>query len=320
MPYLKSTYKPKGLHKSMHFATIFNNTIRKVNVRYDKRERIELEDGDFMDVDWKFTLNKSKKLIICLHGLEGSTSSKYMLGMAKHGTARGYDVLGVNFRGCSGEPNRLFKAYHAAAIDDLEEIIKHVLTLKKYTHIYLKGFSLGGNLVMFYMGKNQKIPKEIKAAMAVSSPNYLKACCDKQTKRENLIYAKNFLYTMKRKLKEKQTKFPNLLDVESIKKVKTLTDFDHLYTAKAFGYKDAFDYYDNCSSSFFMKDITTPTLLINAKNDSFLSDKCYPIDKAKTNPHFFFESPDAGGHLGFYYGKGITYNEKRAFEFFNTHS
>lgn len=320
MPVIQSKYKVKGLHSSMHFSTIYNNTVRKVKVTYDERERIELPDGDFMDIDWKFTPTNTNKLIICLHGLEGSTESKYMLGMAKYGSEKGYDVLGVNYRGCSGEPNRLFRAYHAGATEDLQAIINHALSKNKYNNIYLKGYSLGGNLLMFYLGKNQNIPKEIKAGMAVSSPNYLKACCDKQTKRENFIYAKNFLLTMKKKLKQKQEKFPELVSEADIKKIKTLTDFDQVYTAKAHGFKDAFDYYDKCSSAFVMQNITIPTLLLNAKNDSFLSDKCYPIEQAKNNPNFFFESPEVGGHLGFYYGKELTYNEKRAFEFFNQHN
>ncbi len=319
MPVITSKYRVKGLHSSMHFSTIFNNTVRKVKVTYDKRERVELPDGDFLDIDWKHSNAKTNKVIICMHGLEGNSTSKYMLAMAKYGSEKEYDVVNVNFRGCSGEPNRLFRAYHAGATEDLEAVLDHVLKQKKYESIYIKGFSLGGNLTMLYAGMNKNIPKEVKAIMAVSSPNFLKACCDQQTKRQNMLYAKNFLITMKKKLKQKHEAFPNQLSLASIKKVKTLTDIDNIYTSKAHGFKDAFDYYEKCSSHQYMDNIKVPTLLINAKNDSFLSPKCFPLQAAKNNPNFYFESPKVGGHLGFYYGGKMTYNETRAFEFFEAH-
>lgn len=316
MPIIESKYKVKGLHSSMHYSTIYNNTIRKVDVTYDKRERLELHDGDFLDLDWKFSDKKTDKVIITLHGLEGSTSSKYMQGMAKYGSEKGYDVLGINFRGCSGEENRLYRAYHAGAIEDLQEVVNHAVGTKKYASIYIKGFSLGGNLVLLYLGKDIQKPKELKGAMAVSSPNFLMEACAQQTKYKNTLYAKNFLISMKKKLKQKQNKFPKLLPQSEFKKIKTLTDFDNIYTSRAHGYENAFDYYEKCSAYNFLQDINVPTLLLNAKNDSFLSEKCYPLAKAKMSDTLFFESPEHGGHLGFYDGKEMTYTEKRAFEFF----
>ena len=128
-----------------------------------------------------------------LHGFEGDSKSLHMLGSAKLGIDNGYDVLAINFRGCSGEQNRLFRAYHAGATEDLEAIIKHALNQKKYQSIYIKGFSLGGNILMLYLGQNNKIPQEIKACMAVSSPGDLVACSINQTKLKNWIYAQNFL-------------------------------------------------------------------------------------------------------------------------------
>jgi predicted alpha/beta-fold hydrolase len=317
VPLIKSTYRVKALHSSMHYSTIYNNTIRKVAVSYDRRDRLELKDGDFLDLDWKFSKEKTNKVIITLHGLEGSTSSKYMLGMAKYGAENGYDVLGINFRGCSGEENRLYRSYHAGATEDLQEVVQYILTKGKYKEMYIKGFSLGGNLVMFYLGSELEKPTEIKGAMAVSSPNFLKEACAQQKKYSNTLYAKNFLVTMKKKLKQKQQKFPQSLSIDDYKKVKTLTDFDNIYTSKAHGFKDAHDYYEKCSSSQVLQTIKIPTLLINAQNDSFLSAKCYPHEVAKANENFFLETPKHGGHLGFYDGKEMTYTEKRALEFFN---
>ena len=316
MPIIESTYIISGLQRYMHYSTIYNNTVRKLEVEYDERKRLELSDGDFLDLDWKFSTKPTKKIIITLHGFEGNTSSKYMLGMAKYGSKKGYDVLGVNYRGCSEENNRLFRAYHAGDIADLQSVIDYALSLKKYTEIYINGFSFGGNLALLYLGSELKKPKELVACMAVSSPGFLVDACAKQKDINNTFYAKNFLVSLRKKLKDKQQKFPDLLCLSDFKKIKNLTDLDNIYTSKAHGFKDANDYYKKCSSYYILEKIEIPTLLLNAKNDSFLSPKCYPYEKAKTSNTFYFEAPQYGGHLGFYNGKEMTYSEKRTFEFF----
>lgn len=316
MPIIESNYTVKGLHSNMHYTSIYTNKFRKIKTTYDKRERLELEDGDFMDVDWKYAPNPSKKLIVMLHGFEGDSKSLHMLGLAKHGTDNGYDVLAINYRGCSGEQNRLFRAYHAGVTEDVEVLINHAVNQNKYDSIYIKGFSIGGNILMLYLGTNKSIPHQIKACMAASSPNDLKACSINQTKLKNWLYAKNFLTTLRKKLKEKHFQDPDKITKQELDSIKTLTDFNEIYVAKAHGFRDALDYYEKCSSAYFLDNITIPTLLLNAKNDSFLSEQCFPFKKAKNHPYLHLEVTTHGGHLGFHYNNEITYNEKRALEFF----
>lgn len=316
MPIVESTYHPNGFYGNMHYATIYNNTLRPIKLAYDKRERLELSDGDFIDLDWKFTHKPTKKLLVMLHGWEGNSSSLHVLGMAKHMTKEGCDVVTINYRGCSGEPNRLFQMYHAGLTSDLDEALQYISKKNKYKTIYLKGFSIGGNILMLYLGKNKNIPSEVKAAMAVSSPNSLLNSYYNQSKFENIIYAKNFLRTMKKKLKQKAIEHPSKLDISAIKKIKTITDYDYVYTTKAFNFKDPFDYYKKSSSCNVLKNIEVPFLLLSAKNDSFLSKQCFPFEVAKKSNTFHLETPEYGGHLGFTHTKQMTFNEKRGLEFF----
>ena len=126
-----------------------------------------------MDLDWSFSKEKTNRLIILLHGLEGDAQRPYMTGTAKLFNNNFIDAVAVNFRGCSGEDNLKFRSYHSGATEDLEEVIQHILDTKKYTAIYIKGFSLGGNMILKYLGESAIIPSQIKAAIAVSVPCFL---------------------------------------------------------------------------------------------------------------------------------------------------
>jgi len=315
MPILTTTYKPNLLFRNGHIATIYSGLFRKVKGVSQKRERIILPDQDFLDLDWSFSNEKTHKLVIILHGLEGSASRHYMLGSAKMSNQNNIDAFCVNFRGCSGEVNKSFQSYHSGKTDDLAEVINHITNHYHYDTIYLKGFSLGGNVILKYLGETEELPKQIKAAVAVSVPVYLKGSLERLMALDNKMYSIKFLRDLKQKLKEKQVLYPEKITNSLIKSVKTLKDFDDVYTSKAHGFKDAFDYYEQSSSLQFLNQISVPTLLINAINDSFLSKECYPIKEAKSNPNLFLELPKYGGHVGFHHKNNIYYTESRMIQF-----
>ncbi len=319
MPIIQSKYKPPHLFKKGHFSTIYSGLIRKVNGIEQKRERITLNDGDFIDLDWSFCKEKTNKLIIILHGLEGDAQRHYMLGTAKLFNENNSDAVCVNFRGCSGEENKLYRSYNSGVTEDLEEVIAFILQHKNYDEIYLNGFSLGGNVVLKYLGEREILPKEIKAAVVVSVPVWLKGSMLQLHTFKNVLYAKKFKTDLVNKLKRKQDFFPDLITDETIQSVKTLKDFDDVYTSKAHGFKDAYDYYAEASSLQFLNNISIPTLILNALNDSFLSPECYPVKEAKSNPNLYLEMPDYGGHVGFYDKKNCYYSEKRTLEFIQSH-
>ncbi|MFS4468868.1 YheT family hydrolase [Maribacter sp. 2210JD10-5] len=317
MPIVPSNYNPPFLFKNGHFSTIYAGILRKIDGFKQKRERIDLPDGDFLDLDWSFSHQKTTKLTILLHGLEGNAQRPYITGSAKQLNTHNIDACAVNFRGCSGEVNRLYSSYHSGATEDLAAVIEHILSLKKYEEIYLKGFSLGGNLILKYLGEDRSISPNIKMAVTVSVPcnlyNSLKALLTPKNK----LYSNRFKKHLIAKLKLKQNVFPDLLSDSDLKKIITLKDFDDIYTSRAHGFVDALDYYAKCSCLQFLPNIQIPTLIINAKNDSFLGPECYPYAAAEQNPNLYLEVPKYGGHVGFYGKNNVTYSERRAVAFFS---
>jgi uncharacterized protein len=315
MPIIKSTYNSRIFFRNGFVSTVYSGLARKVIGVNQERERITLSDGDFLDLDWSYTSETTNKLVILLHGLEGDAQRPYMLGAAKVLNQNNFDAIGVNFRSCSGEENLKFRSYHSGATEDLEDVINHIISTKHYSNIYINGFSLGGNVTLKYLGEGRTIPNQIKAAVAISVPCSLNGSSIELHKFNNVLYHNRFKRYLIDKLKQKQKRFPNLISDAEIKSINTLKDFDDIYTSKAHGFKDALDYYAKSSSLQFLNNISIPTLVINAQNDSFLSKECYPIDEAKTNPSLFLEIPKHGGHVGFVDKKNIYYNEKRALEF-----
>ncbi len=305
------------MFKNGHFSTVYAGIIRKIKDFEQKRERINLPDDDFLDLDWSFSQVPSKKVVILLHGLEGNAQRAYITGSAKEFNLNRYDVCAVNLRSCSGEQNRLFRSYHSGATEDLDAVIQYIFDTKDYSKIYVKGFSLGGNLGLKYLGEGRTVPKEIKAFVGISVPCNLYSSCKELLKPKNLPYAIRFKKNLVGKLKEKQKRFPDKISEDEIKKVITLKDFDDIYTSRAHGFKDAVDYYAKCSCLQFLPNINIPSLIINAKNDSFFGPECYPEKEALQNDKLFLESPKYGGHVGFVGRNNVTYSEKRAIKFFD---
>lgn len=316
MPLVPSNYRPPFAFRNGHFSTIYAGLIRKVNGVVQRRERIELPDGDFLDLDWSDAVLPTKKVVILVHGLEGDAQRHYITGSAKRLNQNNFDVCGINLRGCSGEPNRLYRSYHSGATEDLVSVINHLLDTKNYQEIFLMGFSLGGNLILKYLGEGNIITSKIKAAVAVSVPCDLKDACDQLLSSKNVLYSARFKKHLLAKLRLKRKQFPEMISENEIRSIATLKDFDDAYTAPAHGFYDALDYYKKSSCNQFLNDITVPSLILNAKDDSFLGSKCYPVLKAEKNENLHLEIPDFGGHVGFWGRQNISYAEKRAVEFF----
>lgn len=299
-----------------HLETIFPSLIRRVGLKPYRRERISTRDNDFLDIDW--LEQDSRKLLIISHGLEGSSSRPYIKGLAKAALDHGYDVLAWNFRGCSGEINQQLRFYHSGATDDLDQVVQHVIKQNKYDSIYLAGFSLGGNLTLKYLGENKR-PPVIRKGVVFSVPLHLHSSCEKIGHPSNRIYANRFLKSLKNKVRLKHTLFPEL-DISGLKNIRTLQEFDDLYTAPLHGFKNALDYYEKNSSVHFLKGITIPTLIINALNDPFLSPQCFPDQDVKDHPSVRLMVTQRGGHVGFaQFSKGGMYwSEERAMQFLDS--
>ncbi|MFD2037597.1 YheT family hydrolase [Belliella marina] len=314
MPLIKKIdySNPKWLFNG-HLQTIVPGLFRSVVSLPFERERIRTEDGDFLDLDW--LKNGNDKLLIISHGLEGNSKRPYMLGMANQFFGKGFDVVNWNFRGCSEEMNQKPIFYHSGATYDLDTVINHAN--RAYKEVYLIGFSLGGNLTLKYLGENHTSKTKIKKAVAISVPLHLESSCTKISSRENMVYSKRFLITLKEKIAKKSLLFPNEIQANLLRKIKTLKDFDDHFTGPIHGFKDAHDYYEQNSSLHFLDKINIPTLILNAQNDPFLSKECFPASLGNSLPNIWMEFPKHGGHVGFSPRKlkEIYWSEKRAFEF-----
>ncbi|MFT5436536.1 MAG: putative alpha/beta-fold hydrolase [Ulvibacter sp.] len=318
MPLVKSQHKPKFLFKNGHFSTIYSAKLRPIPTLLQERERVALADGDFIDVDWSFSEIKTRKVAILLHGLEGNAQRVYIIGQAKQLVINGWDVAAMNHRGCSGEDNLLYESYNSGRTYDLESLIEFILQKGQYDEISLIGFSLGGNLVLKYLGEREIIPKEIIKGIAISAPLNLKGSLEVLNKPENILYNRVFVNDLRKKYKRKMSHFPDKMNLDTYKKIKTLIDFDNLYTAPAHGFNDAFDYYEKSSSIQFIENIKIPVLILSAKNDSFLSKECYPISLASQLKNVYLEIPNYGGHVGFHKTNKEQYSELRAVDFLTT--
>lgn len=315
MPLLtNSSYHPPVWARNAHINTIWSAIVRKVpDVSYE-RERLTTPDNDFLDLDW--ARSGHRQLLIILHGLEGNSGRPYMRGMTRCANDYGWDALALNFRGCSGEDNRQARTYHMGETGDLDYVVRYALEQGRYDSVALTGFSLGGNVVLMYLGRDRaKVPAEVVGGVAFSVPCHIPSANDCINKWDNALYRYRFMRSLNQKMRQKAARFPDVLPHAPTKNSTFLTFDDH-FTAPVHGFTDAQDYWESCSSLSYLADIQKPALLVNAWDDTFLSTACYPEALAKKHPAFHLEIPRWGGHVGFYSpGQRHFWSEKRVMDF-----
>ncbi len=318
MPILpKPVYRSSPWLFNGHLQTIYPSLFRKVKFAYQQRERLELPDGDFVDLDWHVISPDRKKLVIITHGLEGDSNRHYVLGMAKLFTQNGYDALGWNCRSCSGEINRLPRFYHHGDPGDLRSVVDHAIHEYGYEEIVLVGFSMGASLSLRLVGENaEQVPAQIKKVIGFSVPCDLLTSVKILSLSTNKIYSSRFLRKLGKKIKQKEKMFPGLISADGYNRIKHFIDFDNRYTAPLHGFKDAYDFYERASVKPYLKNIRVPSLIVQALNDTFLSPECFCYEDAEHNEHLFLETPDKGGHCGFHIpGSEFSWAELRTLAF-----
>ncbi|HKL26265.1 MAG TPA: alpha/beta fold hydrolase [Desulfuromonadales bacterium] len=277
-----------------HLETICPALLRRPPQPAYRRERISTLDDDFLDLDW--IRNGHGRLAIISHGLEGDSRRGYMIGMANALCRREWDVLAWNFRGCSGEINRQPRFTHNGSTDDLDRVVRHAVD-SGYRRIVLVGFSMGGNLSLVYLGRGpENVPAAVKAAVVFSVPCDLAAGAEQLALPANRLYMHRFLRLMKRKVRMQALNFPDLFSIEGYGRLQTFHDFDGRYTAPLHGFRDAHDYWTQSSSLRYLPDIRLPVWIVNAANDPFLAESCFPHTD---NPQVSLLTPEHGGHCGF---------------------
>lgn len=314
----RSAYRPAPPFRSAHAQTIFPALCRApIAIRY-RRERIGTPDGDFIDLDHSPAAGKADRVAVVLHGMEGHSRRPYMRGMARALNRRGWDVAAYNFRGCSGVPNRRLRSYHSGETGDLQTVLGHVLDRGRYRAAALVGFSLGGNMVLKYLGEDRPDrPAALQSAAAVSAPCDLAGCARRMAAPENRIYLDRFLREFHAKIRAKMARFPGEIDDRGYSEIRDFETFDDRYTAPLHGFRDAADYYARASSGRFLSGIGIPALLLSARDDPFLPPSCYPESAARAHPFLHLETPAWGGHVGFVRlnGDGEYWHERRIADF-----
>jgi uncharacterized protein len=309
-------YQPPIWLPDGHSQSIYPALFRKIPLTHTHAERLELPDGDFLDMDWHLREGDltEKPLLIVSHGLEGSSRRHYVTGLIR--ALPGFHALAWNYRSCSEEPNRNLRFYHSGATDDLDCVIQHAIS-RGVGAIYLAGFSLGGNLTLKWLGENaEKASKFIRKAVAFSVPLHLSSSSQQLTRWENSLYTHRFLQTLLEKVTEKSARYPQDITPTMLSSIRSLYEFDDVITGPLHGFKDAEDYYEQNSSLYFLGGIRVPTLVVNAKNDPFLSKECLP--EAIQSDYVQIELPTKGGHCGFFPRdyQGETWAEQRAAAWF----
>ncbi len=295
MPVIESEFRAPCFLRNGHLQTVVGAFLRRAHRLSFEQERLELADGDFLDLHW--LRHRRDRLVILSHGLEGSAGQGYIRGMAAALAGAGWDALAWNFRGCGEEPNRLVRLYHSGATEDLRAVIDHAA--ESYRRIALVGFSLGGNLTLKYLGEAPPHPA-VRSGAAISAPIDLAASAHAlDTRWPNRVYLRRFIRSLVAKVEAKALRFPDQIDARGSDALRTFQEFDDRYTSRLHGFRDAADYWKRASSRPYLPHIGLPTLLLNALDDPFLAPECFPFPEAEASSSLYLEATPHGGHLGF---------------------
>lgn len=279
-------------------------------------------DGDFIDVDRVATTvgAHNQPMVVQFHGLEGSSQSPYARNVMAEAARRGWRGIVPHFRGCSGVPNRLPRAYHSGDSTEIDWILRRIKAEAPEQPLYVAAVSLGGNAVLKWLGEQgEAAGKIVNAVVAISAPLDLMASGAALEAGFCKLYTKNFLLSMKQKSLAKLAHFPDAYDGKQVRQARTLREFDNVVTAPLHGYKDTDDYWTRASSKPGLVDIRVPTLLLNARNDPFLPAAALPRE-TEVSRQVTLDFPAQGGHAGFlsapFPGNG-KWLPQRIFHFFD---
>jgi predicted alpha/beta-fold hydrolase len=263
-----------------------------------RRERIELDDGDFLDLDW--TPRTHGPVVLVLHGLEGSSDSPYARGMLETVHARGWRGVVMHFRGCSGEPNRLPRSYHSGDTRDLADVVESLLASGDAPALAAVGYSMGGNVLLKWLGE-RGAGAPLAAAVSVSAPYTLSLAADRLSRGLSRIYQRRLIGELRAKLHRKFSAGTSPIDLERAGGSRSFWEFDDRVTAPLHGFKDVHDYYTRSSSRQYLRSIGIPTLMLHAEDDPFMTPEVLP-SRDELSPSTELEVSTRGGHVGFVHG------------------
>ena len=317
---IKSSFTPPGWAKNRHLQTIWPRFIqaRKKN-RYTS-ERLNTPDGDFVDLAWSAAPAELKGTVVIFHGLEGSIRSHYANDLMAFLYRQGWQVVLMHFRGCSGVPNKTTRSYHSGDTNDAMFVLDYLRSKCTSQFMVGIGFSLGGNMMLKLLGENPS-QRWLNAACVISAPLKLAECSDSINRGFSRVYQGYLLTSMRRTLLTKMTSIDYSKDLQltvaQVKAIQTFRQFDDRVTAPLHGFTDAVDYYEKCSSFYYLRAVKTPTLILHAKDDPFMNAKVIPEERDLSSS-ITIELSDQGGHVGFMQGlpwKPVIWFHQRVADF-----
>jgi predicted alpha/beta-fold hydrolase len=308
MPSSPSNYRAPWWLPGGHAQTLVPALLARGPAVTYRRERWGTPDADFIDVDWAVPRKPGAgirdsanppPLVVLFHGLEGSSDRPYARATMRAALDRGWRGAVVHFRGCSGEPNRLPRAYHSGDVAEADWTLAQMRALAGAAPLFVVGISLGGNMLLKWLGEHGDAARRVvTACAAVSSPVDLTAAGDALARGFNRVYTANFLSTMKRKTLAKRARYPDLVDWASMAAARNLRQFDDAVTAPLHGFRDVDDYWTRASAKPVLGGVRVPTLMLHALNDPFLPAHALPSPDAVSKA-VRLEYPAEGGHVGF---------------------
>jgi predicted alpha/beta-fold hydrolase len=314
-------FVPPRWLRNAHLQTIYGSLLVPSPRVAFRRSRWDTPDGDFVDVDF-VDGPQGTPWIHLFHGLEGSSNSSYARALMAHVATRGWRGSVFHFRGCSGEPNRLPRAYHSGDSAEIDWALRRVRGIAGDVPLYATGVSLGGNALAKWLGERGDEARDIVTAAAVAcAPLDLMAAGDALGRGFALLYAKHFLATLKKMSLAKLDRYPGLYDARAVRSAATLRDFDNVVTAPLHGFRDTDDYWTRASSKPLLMGVRVPTLLVNARDDPFLPESALPTQH-EVSAAVRLEFPAYGGHVGFVSGPfpgNVDWLPRRILHFFEHH-
>jgi predicted alpha/beta-fold hydrolase len=314
-------FRPAWWCRSGHAQTVWAATLRpSPELPGCRRQRWETPDGDFLDVD-HLDAKAGRPILLIVHGLEGSSRAQQVRGFLRAAHRRRWRAVALNFRSCSGELNRLPRSYHGGDTTDLGWVIARLIERHPGDPICGVGLSLGGNVLLKYLGEPGEVPAALKAAAAISAPFDLKASARAfEEGFWNRIYMRRLIRSLKQKTLAKLARYPDLLDPQRLDAVRTIREFDEAVTAPLNGFASADAYWASSSCRQFLGSITRPTLLINALDDPLVPAEALARREVAGNRWLTAARPHGGGHVGFISGKQpsrpVFWAEEMVFGFF----
>lgn len=304
---IQSDFNAPWWAKNRHVQTIWPRFLIKKPKLDIEWEKLTLPDGDFVELAWHKKNQNPKGLVVVFHGLEGSIDSHYAAHLINEVSTEGWDAVLVHFRGCGPQGNQTARSYHSGETLDNLVALNHIGATMQYRQLVAVGYSLGGNMLLKMLGEDYNGPK-LSQAIAVSPPFDLAKCSEAISQGFSRVYEKHLLKSMCNKFlgKYSQYDYQSVLDIteSEINGLDTFFAFDDKITGPLHGFKGAKHYYDTCSARHFMKDIKTPTLVLHAKDDPFMTEDIVP-GEATLSEQVTIELSDKGGHVGFMSGSPL---------------